>query len=86
MREPEKRLRDIVEAIAATYRRLGEKAACVRQRSFEPLQQEQMVMVLQLCGKARPHHPPGGSEAVPNRFPSGPRPARTLVSRCELAR
>lgn len=29
---------------AATYRRLGEKAACVRQRGFEPLQQEQMVL------------------------------------------
>lgn len=29
---------------AATYRRLGEKAAYVRQRGFEPLQQEQMVI------------------------------------------
>ena len=29
---------------AATYRRLGEKAAYVRQRGFEPLQQEQMVL------------------------------------------
>ncbi|MBN1426197.1 putative DNA binding domain-containing protein [Candidatus Fermentibacteria bacterium] len=28
----------------ATYRRLGEKAAYVRQRGFEPLQQEQMVL------------------------------------------
>lgn len=29
---------------AATYRRLGEAAAYVRQRGFEPLQQEQMVL------------------------------------------
>lgn len=29
---------------AATYRRLGEKAAYVRQRGFEPFQQEQMVL------------------------------------------
>lgn len=29
---------------AATYRRLGEKAAYVRRRGFEPLQQEQMVL------------------------------------------
>lgn len=29
---------------AAAYRRLGEKAAYVRQRGFEPLQQEQMVL------------------------------------------
>jgi len=29
---------------AMTYRRLGEKAAYVRQRGFEPLQQEQMVL------------------------------------------
>jgi ATP-dependent DNA helicase RecG len=29
---------------AATYRRLGESAAYVRQRGFEPLQQEQMVL------------------------------------------
>jgi len=29
---------------AATYRRLGEKAAYIRQRGFEPLQQEQMVL------------------------------------------
>jgi ATP-dependent DNA helicase RecG len=29
---------------AATYRRLGQPAAYVRQRGFEPLQQEQMVM------------------------------------------
>ncbi|MDI6870226.1 MAG: ATP-binding protein [Bacillota bacterium] len=29
---------------AATYRRLGDKAAYVRQRGFEPLQQEQMVL------------------------------------------
>jgi len=29
---------------AATYRRLGEKAAYVRQRGFEPLQQEQMIL------------------------------------------
>ncbi|HRT97413.1 MAG: ATP-binding protein [Candidatus Bipolaricaulis sp.] len=29
---------------AGTYRRLGEKAAYVRQRGFEPLQQEQMVL------------------------------------------
>jgi ATP-dependent DNA helicase RecG len=29
---------------AATYRRLGEHAAYVRQRGFEPLQQEQMVL------------------------------------------
>ena len=29
---------------AATYRRLGEQAAYVRQRGFEPLQQEQMVL------------------------------------------
>lgn len=29
---------------AATYRRLGEKAAYVRQRGFEPLQREQMVL------------------------------------------
>jgi ATP-dependent DNA helicase RecG len=29
---------------AATYRRFGEKAAYVRQRGFEPLQQEQMVL------------------------------------------
>jgi len=29
---------------ASTYRRLGEKAAYVRQRGFEPLQQEQMVL------------------------------------------
>ena len=29
---------------AATYRRLGEKAAYVRQRGFEPAQQEQMVL------------------------------------------
>ncbi|MFA6092177.1 MAG: ATP-binding protein [Elusimicrobiota bacterium] len=29
---------------AATYRRLGEKAAYVRQRGFEPLQQEQMIV------------------------------------------
>jgi ATP-dependent DNA helicase RecG len=29
---------------AAVYRRLGEKAAYVRQRGFEPLQQEQMVL------------------------------------------
>lgn len=29
---------------AATYRALGEKAAYVRQRGFEPLQQEQMVL------------------------------------------
>jgi ATP-dependent DNA helicase RecG len=29
---------------AATYRRLGERAAYVRQRGFEPLQQEQMVL------------------------------------------
>ncbi|MBI4917243.1 MAG: putative DNA binding domain-containing protein [Acidobacteria bacterium] len=29
---------------AATYRRLGEQAAYVRQRGFEPLQQEQMVV------------------------------------------
>lgn len=29
---------------AATYRRLGEPAAYVRQRGFEPLQQEQMVL------------------------------------------
>lgn len=34
---------------AETYRRLGEKAAYVRQRGFEPLQQEQMV--LQYVGK-----------------------------------
>jgi ATP-dependent DNA helicase RecG len=34
---------------AATYRRLGESAAYVRQRGFEPLQQEQMV--LQYAGK-----------------------------------
>lgn len=34
---------------AATYRRLGEKAAYVRQHGFEPLQQEQMV--LQYVGK-----------------------------------
>jgi ATP-dependent DNA helicase RecG len=29
---------------AATYRRLGEKAADVHQRGFEPMQQEQMVL------------------------------------------
>jgi ATP-dependent DNA helicase RecG len=29
---------------ASTYRRLGEKAAYVRQRGFEPIQQEQMVL------------------------------------------
>lgn len=29
---------------AATYRRMGEEAAYVRQRGFEPLQQEQMVL------------------------------------------
>lgn len=29
---------------AATYRRLGDRAAYVRQRGFEPLQQEQMVL------------------------------------------
>jgi ATP-dependent DNA helicase RecG len=29
---------------AATYRALGDKAAYVRQRGFEPLQQEQMVL------------------------------------------
>jgi ATP-dependent DNA helicase RecG len=29
---------------AAVYRRLGEPAAYVRQRGFEPLQQEQMVL------------------------------------------
>jgi ATP-dependent DNA helicase RecG len=29
---------------AATYRRLGISSAYVRQRSFEPLQQEQMVL------------------------------------------
>ncbi|EQD56299.1 transcriptional regulator, partial [mine drainage metagenome] len=29
---------------AATYRLLGDKAAYVRQRGFEPLQQEQMVL------------------------------------------
>lgn len=29
---------------ASTYRRLGAKAAYVRQRGFEPLQQEQMVL------------------------------------------
>ncbi len=29
---------------AATYRRLGEKAAYVHQRGFEPMQQEQMVL------------------------------------------
>ena len=29
---------------AAAYRRLGDKAAYVRQRGFEPLQQEQMVL------------------------------------------
>ena len=29
---------------AATYRRLGQEAAYVRQRGFEPLQQEQMVL------------------------------------------
>jgi ATP-dependent DNA helicase RecG len=29
---------------AATYRRLGERAAYVRQRGFEPIQQEQMVL------------------------------------------
>jgi ATP-dependent DNA helicase RecG len=29
---------------AATYRRLGQPAAYVRQRGFEPLQQEQMVL------------------------------------------
>jgi ATP-dependent DNA helicase RecG len=29
---------------AATYRRLGERAAYVRQRGFEPLQQEQMIL------------------------------------------
>ncbi len=29
---------------AATYRRLGEKAAYIRQRGFEPLQQEQMIL------------------------------------------
>jgi len=29
---------------ATTYRRLGEKAAYVRQRGFEPLQQEQMII------------------------------------------
>jgi len=29
---------------ASTYRRLGDKAAYVRQRGFEPLQQEQMVL------------------------------------------
>jgi len=29
---------------AATYRRLGETAAYIRQRSFEPIQQEQMVL------------------------------------------
>ncbi|MEW6749359.1 MAG: crosslink repair DNA glycosylase YcaQ family protein [Candidatus Latescibacterota bacterium] len=34
---------------AATYRRLGDKAEYVRQRGFEPLQQEQMV--LQYVGK-----------------------------------
>lgn len=34
---------------AATYRRLGDKAAYVRQHGFEPLQQEQMV--LQYVGK-----------------------------------
>ena len=34
---------------AATYRRLGRKAAYVRQRGFEPLQQEQMV--LQYAGR-----------------------------------
>jgi len=34
---------------AATYRRLGKPAAYIRQRGFEPLQQEQMV--LQYVGK-----------------------------------
>jgi ATP-dependent DNA helicase RecG len=29
---------------AAAYRRLGQKAAYIRQRGFEPLQQEQMVL------------------------------------------
>lgn len=29
---------------AATYRRLGERAAYVRQRGFEPIQQEQMIL------------------------------------------
>jgi ATP-dependent DNA helicase RecG len=28
----------------ATYRRLGEKAAYIRRRGFEPIQQEQMVL------------------------------------------
>ena len=30
--------------LATTYRRLGEKAAYIRQRGFEPLQQEQMII------------------------------------------
>lgn len=29
---------------AATYRRLGKKASYIRQRGFEPLQQEQMIL------------------------------------------
>jgi len=29
---------------AATYRRLGKPAAYIRQRGFEPLQQEQMIL------------------------------------------
>jgi ATP-dependent DNA helicase RecG len=29
---------------ASTYKRLGEKAAYIRQRGFEPLQQEQMIL------------------------------------------
>ncbi|MDW8138600.1 MAG: hypothetical protein RMK61_09195 [Bacteroidota bacterium] len=35
---------ELVASTPATYRRLGQQAADVRQRGFEPIQQEQMML------------------------------------------
>ncbi|MGA7877550.1 MAG: hypothetical protein WCA08_17955 [Desulfoferrobacter sp.] len=51
-----------------TYRRLGEKAAYVRQRGFEPLQQEQMVLqYVQSHGKITRREAAELCQIVPHR-------------------
>lgn len=59
---------------AATYRRLGTQAAYVRQRGFEPLQQEQMVLqYVQAHGRITRH------EAAELCRISGPQATRLLA-------
>ena len=69
---------------ASTYRRLGEKAAYVRQRGFEPVQQEQMVLqYVATHGRITRSEAAGLCQLAPNQ---AYRLLRRLVQRGELVR